>query len=58
MNAQQALELVFEDGGDELDSGDDEEIQEDACFPLPLDRESDESEYEGIETKHTHTVHA
>ena len=32
---------------DDLDSGDDLEIDEDIDFPLPVDQESDQSEYEG-----------
>ena len=47
MNADQALELVLDGTTDELDSGEETDIDEDASFPLPVDEESEQSEYEG-----------
>ena len=47
MNTDQALELLLDGTVDDLDSGDDLEIDEDIDFPLPVDQESDQSEYEG-----------
>ena len=44
MNADQASELVLDGTTDELDSGEETDIDEDASFPLPVD---EESEYEG-----------
>ena len=47
MNADQALELVLDGTTDELDSGDETDIDEDTSFPLPVDEESEQSEYDG-----------
>ena len=41
MNADQALELVLDGTTDELDSGDETDMNEDASFPLPVDEESE-----------------
>ena len=41
MNAEEALHLVFGEGLESLDSGDESEIDEDPDFPLP-DSSSDE----------------
>ena len=57
MNANQALELVLDGTTTELDSGDETDIDGDASFPLPVDEESEQSEYEGkIYTFCQHTV--
>ena len=47
MNTDQALELLLDDTVGNLDSGDELEIDEDVDFSLPVDQESDQSEYEG-----------
>ena len=47
MNANQALELVLDGTTTELDSGDGTDIDGDASFPLPVDEESEQSEYDG-----------
>ena len=56
MNADQALELVLDGTTDELDSGDETDIDEDASFPLPVDEESEQSEYEGNFLSSTNNV--
>lgn len=46
MNAEEALDLVFGEGLDGLDSGEEIDIEEDPAFPLPEDSDSEWSEPE------------
>ena len=56
MNADQALELVLDGTRDELDSGDETDIDEDASFSLPVDEESEQTEYDGNFLSSTNSV--
>ena len=46
MNAEEALNLVFGEGLDGLDSGEEVDIEEDPEFPLPEHSDSEWSESE------------
>ena len=48
VNADQALELLLGGTTDELHSEDELEIDEDIALPLPVHKESDQSEFEDI----------
>ena len=43
LTAHQALEMMFQDGMEDLDSGGELDIEEDPNFPLPQDSDSDTS---------------
>ena len=47
-STEQAIDLLMNSSFEELDSGGEEDIEEDPAFPLPHSQESDESEDEGM----------
>ena len=51
-NTHEALELLLENSFQELDSGDEDDINEDPSFPLPIHQESGQSEESESESEY------